>query len=717
MRDIILKNLNERQRAAATETEGYIRVVAGAGSGKTRTLTARYMYLAEMLGVSTASILCVTFTNRAAGEMKKRIRRVLPDRDLGRITTFHGFCVSLLKEDISRVGYPAAFVVLDDNDKGDMLKNIFEDMGITSQDMTVQEAIDHIGWRKGGRGYVKTMIDMDLDRLRRLENTASTLKDRVLYRFFYEQRKCYGLDFDDLMYFTLHILKRFPDVREKWQKRMEYVMVDEFQDIDKDQYELAEILSGHHKNLFIVGDPDQTIYTWRGADVNFMLEFPSRHPETKTILLTENYRSTPEILAAANELISKNRNRMKKELTALRPRGRKPVYYHGKSQAEEARWISSEIARAAKSGISYSDIAVLYRAHYVSRAVEEALIKEKIPYVLYSGVEFYKRKEIKDVLCYLRMVHTGDDAAFLRTVNEPKRKVGRTRIAALKEYAQLHECSLFDALKENLDTKLFSGCGAREYVRTVEKYRAIYSQMTLTDLLSGILSDSGYENMLRVSGQEDRLDNLAELKQAVYDYESKAGEDVTLSEYLNHAALFSGMDTNDTAGKVKLMTVHAAKGLEFSAVFLCGMSEGIFPAKKTNTREKLEEERRLAYVAFTRAEDMLYISDAESINFGGGVRSPSRFILNAGEENLSYVNPVSRELMEQTELAAQKLEPEQSAPVRRGEYIIGDRVEHEIFGKGEVIGFGEGGTGYIVQFDAVDTPRTISFSCRLTPAA
>ena len=208
------------------------------------------------------------------------------------------------------------------------------------------------------------------------------------------------------MYFTLHILKRFPDVREKWQKRMEYVMVDEFQDIDKDQYELAEILSGHHKNLFIVGDPDQTIYTWRGADVNFMLEFPSKHPETKTILLTENYRSTPEILAAANELISKNRNRMKKKLTALRPRGRKPVYYHGKSQAEEARWISGEIARAAKSGISYSDIAVLYRAHYVSRAVEEALIKEKIPYVLYSGVEFYKRKEIKDVLCYLRMVHT-----------------------------------------------------------------------------------------------------------------------------------------------------------------------------------------------------------------------------------------------------------------------------------------------------------------------
>ncbi len=717
MQDIILKNLSESQRAAVTETEGYVRVVAGAGSGKTKTLTARYMYLAELLGVSTASILCVTFTNRAAGEMKKRIRRVLPDRDLGRITTFHGFCVSLLKEDISRVGYPTTFVVLDDNDKGDMLKNIFEDMGITSQDMTVQEAIDHIGWRKGGRGYVKTMIDMDLERLRRLENTASTLKDRVLYRFFYEQRKCYGLDFDDLMYFTLHILKRFPDVREKWQKRMEYVMVDEFQDIDKDQYELAEILSGHHRNLFIVGDPDQTIYTWRGADVNFMLEFPSKHPETKTIMLTENYRSTPEILSAANELISKNKNRMKKELTAVRPAGDKPLYYHGKSQAEEAKWISEEIKKAVLNGMGYSDIAVLYRAHYVSRAIEEALIKEKIPYVLYSGVEFYKRKEIKDVICYLRMIHTGDDAAFLRTVNEPKRKVGRTRIAALKEYAQLRNCSLYDALRENLDTKLFSGCGARDYVRTIEKYRAIYTQLSLTDLLSGLLADSGYESMLRISGQEDRLDNLAELKQAVYDYEARAGEDVTLSEYLNHAALFSGIDGDDTAGKVKLMTVHAAKGLEFPAVFLCGMAEGVFPTKKTNTRERLEEERRLAYVAFTRAEDRLYISDSESINLGGGRRSPSRFILNAGEENLHYVNPLSRELVEQTELEARRLEPENCAPAKKGEYIIGDRVEHEIFGRGEIIGFGEGGTGYIVQFDAVDTPRTISFSCRLTAVA
>ena len=280
-----LSELNPEQYEAATTTEGYIRVVAGAGSGKTKTLTARYMYLVEQLGISTANILCVTFTNKAAAEMKKRIRRVLPDQDLGRITTFHGFCVGLLKEDCHVIGYPTTFIVLDEEDKEAILRTVFEDLGITSRDMTIKEAVDHIGWRKGGRGYVKTLIDPDLNRLVDLSNKATTLKDKVMYRYFYEQRKCYGLDFDDLVYFALYILEHDRDTREKWQERLEYIMVDEFQDIDKDQYSLADILSGYHKNLFVVGDPDQTIYTWRGADVKFILEFDSRHENVKTIYL------------------------------------------------------------------------------------------------------------------------------------------------------------------------------------------------------------------------------------------------------------------------------------------------------------------------------------------------------------------------------------------------------------------------------------------------
>ncbi len=698
----LLTGLNPQQKAAVEATEGYVRVVAGAGSGKTKTLTQRYLYLVEALGISTASILCVTFTNKAAAEMKKRIRRTLPDRDLGRITTFHGFCVQLLKEDCHVAQYPASFIILDEEDKAAILKTVFEDLHITSREMTIKAAIDHIGWRKGGRGYVETLIDMDLDRLRSLEDSASTLKDKVLYRYFYEQRKCYGLDFDDIVYFTLYILKHDKNVREKWQKRLEYIMVDEFQDIDKDLYELAEILSGHHRNLFVVGDPDQTIYTWRGADVNFILEFESKHPGTQTILLDTNYRSTPEILEAANQLIRHNRNRMEKRLAAVRAHGEKPLYYHAKTQPQEAAWIAEQVKQLAKNGLETSKIAVLYRSHHISRAIEEAFIRAKLPYVLYSGVEFYKRKEIKDVLCYLRMVAAGDDMAFLRTVNEPRRGIGRTRISYLKDYALLRKLSLYDALLENLETDLFRRSRAVEYVRMIEKYRAMYRSMDLTDLLAGVLSDSGYEAMLRLSGEEDRLDNLAELKQAIYDYEAKAGELVTLEGYLAQAALFTNMDAAEKAAAVKLMTVHAAKGLEFPAVFLCGFSEGIFPTKRANTREKLEEERRLCYVAFTRAEDRLFLSDAAGFGYDGMNRCPSRFLFNAGEAQIDYVEPLPPALLEE----ARRQIDEEPAPPNPMPFPPKTRVNHPIFGAGTVLLPGEG--GILVQFDRIVTPRTIA---------
>ncbi len=707
-----LKSLNPEQYAAATTTEGYIRVVAGAGSGKTRTLTARYMYLVEGLGISTANILCVTFTNKAAAEMKKRIRRQLPDQDLGRITTFHGFCVGLLKEDCHAVRYPTTFIVLDEEDKEAVLKTVFEDIGITSRDLTIQEAVDHIGWRKGGRGYVKTLIDPDPEHLIELSNGASTLKDKVMYRYFYEQRKCYGLDFDDLIYVTLYILEHNKAIREKWQQRLEYIMVDEFQDIDKDQYSLADILSGYHRNLFVVGDPDQTIYTWRGADVKFILEFDSRHDHVKTIYLNTNYRSAPQILAASNALIDKNRDRLKKELTAVRSDDRKPLYFHAKTSQLEADWMTAQMRAMEEGGRPYSQMAVLYRAHYVSRTVEESLIRNKIPYVLYSGVEFYKRKEIKDVLCYLRMVYAGDDISFLRTVNEPRRGVGRTRIAALKEYAAKHQCSLYDALVALLETDLIRRSRAKEYVRLVEKFRAIFEGMDLTDLLSGILSESGYEDMLRSSGEEERLDNLAELKQAIYDFERKAGEEVSLGNYLDHAALFTNMDQTEKAQAVKLMTVHSAKGLEFPVVFLCGLSEGIFPGKRANTRERLEEERRLAYVAFTRARDRLFLSDAAGTNYDGSFRYPSRFLFNAEQENLDYAVALDPDLIE--DAMEQIRKTEDIAPrVPKTPEQVGKRVRHMAFGDGTVIGIPRDQEGYIIQFDTIVTPRTFGPNVKL----
>ncbi len=707
-----LKELNPEQREAATITEGYIRVIAGAGSGKTKTLTARYMYLVECLGISTANILCVTFTNKAAAEMKKRIRRQLPDQDLGRITTFHGFCVGLLKEDCHAVRYPTTFIVLDEEDKEAILKTVFEDLGITSRDLTIKEAVDHIGWRKGGRGYVKTLIDPNPEHLITLSQSANTLKDKVLYRYFYEQRKCYGLDFDDLVYVTLYILEHNKAIRGKWQQRLEYIMVDEFQDIDKDQYSLADILSGYHRNLFVVGDPDQTIYTWRGADVKFLLEFDSRHDNVKTIYLNTNYRSVPQILAASNALIDKNRERLKKQLTAIRPDARKPLYFHAKTTQLEADWMTAQMRAMHEGGLPYSSIGVLYRAHYVSRAVEESLIRNKIPYVLYSGVEFYKRKEIKDVICYLRMIYAGDDISFLRTVNEPRRGVGRTRIAAVKAYAAEKGCTLYDALKALLETDLIRRSRAKDFVRLIEKYRAIYDGMDLTDLLSGVLSESGYEDMLRSSGEEERLDNLAELKQAIYDFERKAGEEVSLGNYLDHAALFTNMDQTEKVQAVKLMTIHSAKGLEFPVAFLCGLSEGIFPGMRANTRERLEEERRLAYVAFTRAKDRLFLSDAAGNNYDGSFRYPSRFLFNAEQENVEYAVPLDPDLVE--EAMAKIRQTEDMAPrLSQVSELVGKRVRHMAFGDGTIIGIPRDQEGYIIQFDTIVTPRTFGANVKL----
>ena len=704
-----LQQLNPEQREAATTTEGYIRVVAGAGSGKTKTLAARYLYLVDVLGISTANILCVTFTNKAAAEMKKRIRAQLPDQDLARITTFHGFCVGLLKEDCHVVGYPKTFLILDEEDKKAMLSVVFEDLGITGRDITIQEAVDHIGWRKGGRGYVKTLIHADMEELLDLVKSASTLKDKILYRYFYEQRKCFALDFDDLVYFAIYILEHSREAREKWQQRLEYIMVDEFQDIDKDQYTLTDILSGYHHNLFVVGDPDQTIYTWRGADVKFILEFPTRHPGAKTIYLNRNYRSTSQILAASNALIDKNRERLKKELIPVRSGNRKPLYFHAKTSALEADWITANMRalHEGEEGVSYSSMGVLYRAHYVSRALEESLIRNKIPYVLYSGVEFYKRKEIKDVLSYLRMIYNPDDISFLRTVNEPRRGVGRTRIAAIKAYAAARGCTLYQALMDNLETDSFRRCKAKDYVRLVEKYRAIFDQMDLTDLLAGVLHESGYEQMLRTAGEEERLDNLAELKQAIFDFTRKAGETVTLGNYLDHAALFTNMDTGERAQAVKLMTVHSAKGLEFPVVFVCGLSEGIFPGKRANTREKLEEERRLCYVAFTRARDRLFLSDAAGTGYDGSFRYPSRFLFNAEKENVDYVMPLDPDLEEKTLRSIQETEDWASDTPKQSD-LVGKRVTHQVFGPGPVIGIPRDGQGIIVQFDTIVTPRTFA---------
>lgn len=710
----LLQGLNGAQRQAVTSTEGFVRVIAGAGSGKTRALSHRFAYLVNELGILPGNILCVTFTNKSANEMRQRIHRLTGDNDTGYVNTFHGFCVSILQEDSHAVQYPKSFLVLDNGDIDSMLQLIYEERGLTLRDMTFSAARDMIEIRKLFKEpeYYRDMITLPLDTLKEKYDQASGAGDIIFYGYLYQEKKCFGLDYNDLIKFSLYIFEEHPDIRLKWQERLEYIMVDEFQDIDQLQYDLMTVLCGYHKNLFIVGDPDQTIYTWRGANVKYLLEFDQAFPGTKTILMMENYRSTPEILAAANSLIDKNAHRVKKALLPTLPSGSPVVCHLAGSQEAEAGWIAGQIQELHRQGVPYREMAVLYRAHYVTRAVEEVLLREKVPYAIYSGVQFFDRMEIKDALSYLRMIAYQDDLSFRRVVNTPKRNLGKRRMAFLQEAAEAQGCSLYQALEENVDGPLFQGTKAKQFLSLVKDFSQSYEGRPVSEVLSALLDASGYEAMLRTEGSQERLDNLAELKQSIYEYETTCGEEVTLPHYLNHVALFTNADTGEPGDQVKLMTVHAAKGLEFPYVFLCSMNEGIFPSRKVRTLPGMEEERRLAFVALTRAERGLYLSEADGRNFDGSPRYPSRFLLEIDPSLLSFTEPPEEGLLQEAQnfiRHSQSLLPEEEAPI----LPEGQRVRHFLFGEGTVLETDRDKGAYVIQFDGMATPRKISFRVKL----
>ena len=711
----LLEGLNKAQAEAVTSTEGYIRVIAGAGSGKTRALTRRFAYLVNEAGILPGNILCVTFTNKAANEMRQRIHNLTGDNDTGYINTFHGFCVSVLQEDSHAVQYPKSFLVLDNSDIDAMLQIIYDERGLTLRDRTFSAARDMIEMQKLFKrpDYYEDMIDMSLDKLKEKYDQAEATDDIIFYGYLYQEKKCFGLDYNDLIKFTLYIFKEHEDIRLKWQQRLEYIMIDEFQDIDALQYELMEVLCGYHHNLFIVGDPDQTIYTWRGANVKYLMDFDRNFPGTKTIMMTENYRSTPEIIAAANSLIDKNENRIKKELIPKLPSGEPVACHFAETQEAEARWIAGQVRLLKERGISYRDMTVLYRAHYVSRAIEQAFIEAKIPYTIYSGVQFFNRMEIKDALSYLRMIVYRDDLSFARIVNTPKRNMGKRRMDFLKAYAEEHGKTLYDSLKETIDDPIFKGTKAKTFISLIDSYSMEYEGRPVSEVLSKILNDSGYEEMLRTEGSQERLDNLAELKQSVYEYESTCGEEVDLENYLRHIALFTNADAEDGSDRVKLMTVHAAKGLEFPYVFLCGMNEGIFPSRKVMTKQGMEEERRLAFVAVTRAEKELYLSEADGRNLDGSPRYPSRFILNIDPKLLRFTKEpregLIRSAKEYIDIVTGRMPEDDSGMF----FEEGQRVRHSIFGDGTVTGVDIEKGAHIVEFDEIGTPRRLSFKAKL----
>ena len=768
--------LDQEQLEAVETTEGYVRVVAGAGSGKTRTLTHRYLYLVKEMGISPSNILCVTFTNKAANEMKKRIRSILGGDDSGYISTFHGFCVRFLREEIHVLNYPKEFMILDEDDQKSLLRKAYADLGFSLKDLKISSALDFIGGRKANDlDYVSLFAELPSesdvcgrgegceppkDHLLKLSDAVDDKWMKVYYRYLYEQKKNYALDFDDLILVTLYILENFPEELEKWRKRMMYVMVDEFQDIDGQQYRLADLLSSYHKNLFVVGDPDQTIYGWRGADVNRILEFDQFHKGTKTILLQNNYRSTPSILKIPDAVIKNNKFRIEKVLRPVRVGGKTPVFYHAKNTREEAKWIVERIQSAvngAASGVHYKDIAVLYRMHSQSRSVEEALMSENIPYKVYSGVGFYQRKEIKDVICYLRMLVYADDLSFMRTVNTPKRQFGPKKLAILQAFADTRGVGLYEALLEivyeagrlndvahdvttqaemssvgndrrkiDFDCKDFlARSSVVDYVKLIEKYRSRYKDMRVSELLSKMLRETKYEEMLRLDGDEDRLDNLAELKQGILEFENYYEEDASLDEYLQNIVLFTNADEEpQEKDRVQLMTIHNAKGLEFPYVFVCGLNEGFFPVKRVQNKVQLEEERRLAYVAFTRAENVLCLSDAEDGVAGeSGTRYPSRFLLETDMGCLDIARGFSEDLLEATKAYIANVDQERDflsdfdedeslGAVKKAptaEFAVGDRVMHKIFGAGTVSAVDKKNFCYEISFDKFATPRSIQF--------
>ena len=713
--DEILEGLNRAQLEAVTSTEGFVRVIAGAGSGKTRALTHRFAYLVTELGVLPGNILCVTFTNKAANEMRQRIHQLTGDNDTGYISTFHGFCVNILQEDSHAIGYPKSFMVLDNSDIDEMLKIIYEERGLTLRDKTFASARDMFEMRKclTEPGYFLDMIALPIDELHQKYLKATEVNDILFYGYLYQERKTFAVDYNDLIILSLYIFQEHPDIAEKWQKRLMYIQIDEFQDIDPLQYRLMEVLCAYHHNLFIVGDPDQTIYTWRGANVKYLLDFDQHHPGTQTIMMMENYRSTPQVLRVANALIRKNRQRIEKDLIPMLPDGVPVVCHLAEDSTKEAEWMVKNIETLHQMGVAYNEMTVMYRAHYVTRTIEEVLLRSKIPYTIYSGVQFFGRMEIKDALCYLRMIVYKDDLSFRRIANVPKRNLGVRRMKFLEEYTEQHGGTLYDALVKNLEHEIFRGTKAREFVALIEKYASSYAERTISEVLTSILHESGYEKLLRTEGAQDRLDNLAELKQAVFSFETSAGEETDLEAYLKSVAMLSNMDIADSHDRVKLMTVHTAKGLEFPYVFLCSMSEGIFPSKKVNTLEGMEEERRLAFVAITRAEKGLYISEAAGRNFDGSPRYPSRFILDIDRDLLHFTEAPKAGLLKEAESYIQLVDSHFRRSDHAAVFHIGDRIRHRAFGLGTIQDVDLDQSAYTIRFDDLPTERRLSLRVKM----
>ncbi|NLE20203.1 MAG: UvrD-helicase domain-containing protein [Clostridiales bacterium] len=631
-----VKNLNKMQKEAVLHQEGPLLIIAGAGSGKTRAMTYRIARLMEQ-GVEPHTILALTFTNKAAREMQRRVEELAGARaSEAWIGTFHSICVRILRRDIEKLGYQRSFAIYDDDDQQRVLKDIFKKSGVDETDLSLKEMKRVIGDAK------TRLLDAD-------EWFAQSRKDRRaqgIHSLFvaYEERlrKANALDFDDLLNKALQLLVEHPPVLEHYRRRFRYVHVDEYQDTNLAQYSLVKLLTQDSRNLCVVGDDDQSIYGWRGADLRNILEFKKDFPEAKVIKLEQNYRSTRTILEAANHVIRNNEQRMEKELWTEGAQGEKIRFCAAGDEREEAAWICEHVRRLRAQKVPLGEIAVLYRMHAQSRVLEEMFMRAGIPYRVFGGTRFYDRREIKDALAYLRvLVNPDDDVALKRIINVPKRAIGDATVEVLEEHAASLNSPMFAALHALPDrlTSRPRKC-VESFVELMDRFNSKRREMPLGEFVKLVLDESGLIKEYEGSTDEDMLakrDNLLEFLGAVNEF-ANLSEDASLENYLENVALVTDLDMQeDVPQHVTLMTLHSAKGLEYRAVFIAGMEDGLLPSVRAKAEEgRVEEERRLCYVGITRAKEFLYLT-----------RARHRAIFNQASSNLPspFLAEIPKELI------------------------------------------------------------------------
>lgn len=640
----LLNGMNDRQAEAVQTTEGPLLIMAGAGSGKTRVLTHRIAYLIDEKMVNPWNILAITFTNKAAREMKERAYALNPATQDCLIATFHSMCVRILRRDADHIGYNRNFTIVDPGEQRTLMKRILKALNLDPKKWSERTILATISNAKND------LID-DVA----YEVQAGDLYTQIVAKCYKayqkELRQSEAVDFDDLIMLTLRLFDQNPDVLTYYQQKFQYIHVDEYQDTNHAQYQLVKLLASRFKNICVVGDADQSIYGWRGADMQNILDFEKDYPESKVVLLEENYRSTKTVLQAANEVIENNRNRRPKKLWTQNAQGDLITYYRARDEGDEAIYVASQIDQHHREGKPYKDFAVLYRTNAQSRTIEEALLKANIPYTMVGGTKFYSRKEIRDVISYLNIIaNPADNISYERIVNEPKRGVGPGTVDKIRDFATTHAMSLLEASQDIM----LSGVKGKAAQAVFDLATLLYNlrnrldEMTVTELAEAVLDKTGYLNSLAVQGTIEanaRIENIQEFLSVTKNFDEKEVEEEEtgldrLSRFLLDLALIADTDDGDKeSSEVTLMTLHAAKGLEFPVVFLIGMEENVFPLSRAAEEEaELEEERRLAYVGITRAEHILYLTNANSrLLFGrSNYNQPSRFIREISSDLLDY---------------------------------------------------------------------------------